>query len=91
VNSHHGLRNGKTQNKSHSGYRCTAISLTQVFKRHAEIGCIAAALGPKNKVAKYFEKAGVVLPANIPLEEWDPFHDFIVISLGGCRPTTGER
>jgi hypothetical protein len=83
VNSHHGLKNGKTQNKFHSGCPCSAISLTQVFKRHAEIGCIAAALGPKQKVAKYFKKAGVVLPANIPLEEWDPFHDFIVISLVG--------
>jgi hypothetical protein len=54
------------------------ISLTQVFKRHAEIGCIAASLGPKNKMEKYLRQAGINLPANIPSEEWDPFHDFIV-------------
>jgi len=59
------------------------ISLTQAFKRHAEIGCIAAALGPKNKMGKYLRLAGINLPANIPLEEWDPFHDFIVLPAHG--------
>lgn len=52
--------------------------LIQVFKRHAEIGCIAAALGPKQKLQPYLKKTGVSLPTNISIEEWDSFHDFIV-------------
>lgn len=55
----------------------------QVFKRHAEIGCVAASLAPKNKIAKYLEQTGISLPANIPLKEWDPFHDFIVYLTSG--------
>ena len=42
------------------------------------MGYIAAMLGPKNKIGKYIRKAGVALPADIPLEQWDTFHDLIV-------------
>jgi hypothetical protein len=52
--------------------------LRQVFKRHAEIGCIAAALVPKQKLRPYIGKTNVTLPANISIEEWNSFHDFIV-------------
>jgi hypothetical protein len=38
-------------------------------------------LGPKSKIEKYLKMARVSLPADIPIEEWDPFHDFIVFVL----------
>jgi hypothetical protein len=60
--------------------------LTKVFKRHAAIGCIAASLGPKNKIGKYLRQTEINLPANISLDEWDPFHDFIVpLTVGVCN------
>ena len=53
--------------------------MREVFKRHAKLGCVAAMLGPKHKIGKYLKKAGVSLPAGIHIEEWDAFHDFIVL------------
>jgi len=54
-----------------------SCSLSQAYKRHAEVGCIAATL-PSKKLAKYIKQTSVRLPANIPIEDWDPFHQFIV-------------
>jgi hypothetical protein len=70
------------QNRSLKKYHPSEpLLMGQAFNRHAEIGCIAAACGPKNKIARYLQKSGARLPAGIALEQWDPFHDFIVIFL----------
>ena len=50
-----------------------------MFKKCAEVGYVAAMLRPKGKIAKYLDKAGVCLPAGISPDEWDPFHDLIVV------------
>lgn len=47
----------------------------QVYQRHAEWGFVAATVFPPE--AKYLE--GVKLPSQIPIEEWDGFHDHIVV------------
>jgi hypothetical protein len=63
-----------------------AISIlkTQVYKRHADLGCLAAMLGPKREMGQYLRQSGIKLPLNIPLEQWDPFHDFIVSPSPDC-------
>lgn len=48
------------------------------YQRHAELGFIAASLGPKQKLARHLMSTTLKLPADIPLDEWDPFHDFVV-------------
>ena len=60
----------------------------QVYKRHADVGCLAAMLGPKHKLGPYMEQSGITLPINIPLEQWDPFHDFIVPPFSCTLPLT---
>ena len=57
---------------------CLRSLTDEVYKKCVNVGYIAAALGPKHKIRKYLKEAGVRLPAGIPIEEWDSFHDFIV-------------
>ncbi|KAH6867220.1 acyl-CoA dehydrogenase/oxidase [Thelonectria olida] len=45
------------------------------FARHAELGFLAAAVFPLPKSSL----TGVKLPAGIPVDEWDEFHDAILI------------
>ncbi|KAH7140042.1 acyl-CoA dehydrogenase/oxidase [Dactylonectria estremocensis] len=45
------------------------------YARHAELGFLAAAVFPLPKSSLH----GVKLPADIPVDEWDEFHDAILI------------
>jgi hypothetical protein len=72
-------RNGKTQKKYPMKFDLELRLANEVFKRHAKLGCVAAMLGPKHKIGKYLKKAGVSIPGGIHIEEWDSFHDFIVL------------
>ncbi|KAF5703606.1 acyl dehydrogenase [Fusarium globosum] len=47
----------------------------EAYARHAELGFLAAAVFPLPKSSL----SGVSLPAGIPLDEWDEFHDYILI------------
>ncbi|SCO52119.1 probable acyl-CoA dehydrogenase [Fusarium fujikuroi] len=47
----------------------------KAYARHAELGFLAAAVFPLPKSSL----SGVSLPAGIPLDEWDEFHDYILI------------
>ena len=46
---------------------------------------------PKNKMGKDLEKSGVNLPVDISLDEWDPFHDLIIIISILALPLMGRR
>ena len=48
-----------------------------VQRRHAELGCAAASVYPLAK--DYIRKAGIKLPAGIDVDQWDAYHDFILI------------
>jgi hypothetical protein len=76
-------RNGKNQKKYPKKLISDLRPANEVFNRHAKLGCVAAMLGPKHKIGKYLQKAGVSLPADIHIEEWDAFHDFIVLHCVG--------
>lgn len=48
---------------------------TEVYQRHAKMGYVAQSVYPIARDCM----SGVTMPANIPIDEWDGFHDLIVI------------
>lgn len=56
-------------------------SLDQVHKRHAELGYVAVAIFPLARDHLHGQR----LPGDVPAQEWDAFHDLIVIDeLARC-------
>ncbi|UZJ57523.1 hypothetical protein CBS101457_006843 [Exobasidium rhododendri] len=49
---------------------------SEVFARHSKLGFTACFIQPFEE--EYITKAGVSLPAGIPVREWDHFHSMIV-------------